>query len=93
MVISVIQDKVYISSNIKKVLHKKVNVFYQNKSEGVQKVKFAMTSHNELIQIKVGFFKKMKIILIALSLLLLYFTKIFRITPRRKLTKKNNKIQ
>lgn len=89
MVISVIQDKIYISSNIQKVLHKKVNVFYQNKSEGVQKVKFAMTSDSELIQIKVGFFKKMKIILIALSLLLLYFTKIFRITPRRKLTKKN----
>jgi polysaccharide biosynthesis PFTS motif protein len=83
------QDKIYISNNIQKLLHKKVNVFYQDKSESMQKVKFAMTSDNELKQIKVPLFKKIKMVLIALSLLLLYFTKLFRITPKRKVIKKN----
>ena len=85
----IIQDKICISSSMQKLLHKKVNNFYQGKPESFQKVKFTMTNYSELIQIKVPFFKKMKIVLIALSLLLLYFTKIFRIAPKRKLIKKH----
>jgi polysaccharide biosynthesis PFTS motif protein len=89
MIIPVIEDKICISSNIQKLLHKKVNVFYQDKSMNMQKATFIIPSYNELLQIKLPFLKKIKIVLIALSLILLYFTKIFRIASKNKMINKN----
>ena len=83
-------NKLYISDNIQRLLHKKANVFYQNESKNQQKFKIITPSFDELIQIKVPFFEKIKIILITCSLFLLYFTKIFRITSIKKEIKKNN---
>ena len=89
MIITVIQDKICISSSIQKLLHKKVNVFYQDKSKSMQKTKFIIPSYNELIQIKLPFLKKINIVLISLGLFLLYFTKIFRIASKNKVINKN----
>ena len=68
-------DKIYISSHIQRVIEKKVN--------------FSAYGYSELIQLKVPFYKKIKAILIAFCLLLIYFAKMFQITPKRNKIKKN----
>ena len=93
MFIPVIEtNKMYISNNIQKLLHKKANVFYQNESKNAQKFKIITPSFDELTQIKMPFSKKIKIILIAFSIFLLYFTKIFRNTSKKKEIKKNKTV-
>ena len=82
-------DKINISSSAKKLLNKKVNFFLQNKFKNTQKLKFAIFSNDELAQIKLPLLKKIKIIIIALSLLFLYFTKIFIYVSKSKKIKKN----
>ena len=72
MIIPVIETKkMYISTNIRRLLHKKANVFYQNESKNQQKFKIITPSFDELIQIKVPFFEKIKIILITCSLFMI----------------------
>ena len=68
-------SKLYISSYIQRLLNKKVNL--------------TVSSHVALMQIKIPFLKKIKIILIAFILFLFYFTKIFRITPKKNKIKEN----
>ena len=68
-------DKIYISSHIQRLIEKKVN--------------FSAYGYSELIQLKVPFYKKIKAILIAFCLLLIYFAKMFQITPKRNKIKKN----
>ena len=68
-------SKLYISSYMQRLLNKKVNL--------------TASSHIELMQIKVPFLKKIKIILITFILFLFYFTKIFQITPKKNKTKEN----
>jgi polysaccharide biosynthesis PFTS motif protein len=85
-------NKMYISNNIQKLLHKKANVFYQNESKNAQKFKIITPSFDELTQIKMPFSKKIKIILIAFSIFSLYFTKIFRNTSKKKEIKKNKTV-
>jgi len=82
-------DKIYISSSLKKLLNKKVNFFFQNKFKNTQKLKFTIFSNDELAQIKLPLLKKIKIIIIALSLLFLYFTKMFICVSESKKIKKN----
>jgi polysaccharide biosynthesis PFTS motif protein len=54
-----------------------------------KKVNLTVSSHIELMQIKVPFLKKIKIILITFILFLFYFTKILRITPKKNKTRGN----
>ena len=81
-------DKIYISSSLKNLLNKKVNFFFQNKFKNTQKLKFTIFSNDELAQIKLPLLKKIKIIIIALSLLFLYFTKMFICVSESKKIKK-----
>ena len=68
-------DKTYISSHIQRLIEKKVN--------------FSAYGYSELIQLEVPFYKKIKVILIAFCLLLIYFVKMFQIIPKRNKVKKN----
>ena len=68
-------DKIYISSHIQRLIEKKVN--------------FSAYGYSELIQLEVPFYKKIKVILIAFCLLLIYFVKMFQIIPKRNKVKKN----
>ena len=70
-------DNVLVSSSMQKLLNKKVNIHFQKKGKSTQNTKFIIPTRNELKQIKVSHLKKIKIIVIALSLLFLYFTKLF----------------
>jgi len=54
-----------------------------------KKVNLNASNHSELMQIKVPFFKKIKMILITFIIILLYFTKIFRITPKKNKIREN----
>ena len=71
-------SKLYISSYMQRLLNKKVNL--------------TASSRIELMQIKLPFFKKIKIILIALILFLFYCTKIFRIAPKKNKIRENKTV-
>ena len=68
-------SNLFISSYMQRLLNKKVNL--------------TVSSHIELMQIKVPFLKKIKIILITFILFLFYFTKILQITPKKNKTRGN----
>jgi polysaccharide biosynthesis PFTS motif protein len=57
-----------------------------------KKVNLTASSRIELMQIKLPFFKKIKIILIAFILFLFYFTKIFRIAPKKNKIRENKTV-
>lgn len=85
-------DNVLVSSSMQKLLNKKVNIHFQKKSKSTQNTKFIIPTRNELKQIKVSHLKKIKIIVIALSLLFLYFTKLFVVISKNNRYKKNKSV-
>ena len=85
-------DKIYISSSMMKLLNKKVNFFFQNKFKNTHKLKFTVFSNDELAQIKLPLLKKINIIIVAFSLLFLYFTKMFIHISESNKIKKNKTV-
>lgn len=84
--------KVFLSSGMQKLLNKKINIYFQEKSKNSLRPRFIMPKHNELKQIQVSFLRKVKVIVIAFSLLFLYFIKIFVVTSKSNKSKKNNTV-
>ena len=84
--------KVFLSSGMQKLLNKKINIYFQEKSKNSLIPRFIMPKHNELKQIQVSFLRKVKVIVIAFSLLFLYFIKIFVVISKSNKSKKNNTV-
>jgi len=80
-------SKVFVSSSIKNLLNKKANIYFQERSKNTQSLRFTTLNHNDLKYIKVSFFKKIKTIIIAFSLLFLYFTKMFVVISKNNKSK------
>lgn len=85
-------NTINISSAIRHLLYKKVNISYQDALKSTLKSKFIVPNYNELLKIRVPFIKKIKTLLIAMSLFLLYFTKIFKIALKRNTIEKNKTV-
>ena len=81
-------SKVFVSSSIQNLLNKKANIYFQEKSKSTQSQGFITPNHNEYKSIKVSFLKKIKTIIIAFSILFLYFTKIFVVISKNNKNKK-----